>query len=55
LKSRLALPFRASRITYIQRDMYVLRRRRWFRSTEALEQYIKERTDEKERTDQQQM
>jgi hypothetical protein len=46
-----ALPFRAPRITYIQRDKYVLRRRRWFRSTEALEQYIKERTDQENHMD----
>jgi hypothetical protein len=42
LKSRFALPFRAPAVVYIQQDMYLLRRRRWFRSTEALEQYIKE-------------
>jgi hypothetical protein len=43
LKSRSALPFRAPRIIYIERKKYVLRGRRWFRSTEALERYIKER------------
>ena len=43
LKSRSALPFRAPRIIYIERQKYVLRGRRWFRSTEALERYINER------------
>jgi hypothetical protein len=44
LKDRCTLPFRAPAIVYIQRDRYVLSRRRWFRSTEALEQYIAEET-----------
>jgi hypothetical protein len=43
LKSTSALPFRAPRIIYIERQKYVLRGRRWFRSTEALERYINER------------
>jgi hypothetical protein len=46
LTSRFALPFRAPTVIYIQRDMYVLRRRRWFRSTEAMEQYVKESNDQ---------
>jgi hypothetical protein len=40
LKRCFALPFLAPAVVYIQRDMYVLTRRRWFRSTEALEQHF---------------
>ena len=45
LKRCVALPFLAPAVVYIQRDMYVLIRRRWFRSTEALEHHIKERVE----------